>query len=195
MIYWNLFVAFFRANMLGYGGGPSTIPLIHREVVRTFHWLTDDEFAEMLAIGNTLPGPIATKIAGYIGYRRAGLVGSLIAICATILPTVLLMIFLLMALTTFQESARGKNMIAAITPAIGVMLGLLAYEFFQKAWTGLGIYPAILFTIVSLVALQMLEIHPAVLMFLFLIYGLVSGSVSHVSRKKNGRWVDFNQGG
>ena len=75
-------------------------------------------------------------------------------------------------------------MIAAITPVIGVMFALLAHEFFHKAWKGLGAYPAILFTTLSLVALQILGVHPAALIFVFLIYGFVSGSVSYMSRKK-----------
>ena len=69
MTQWQLFLAFFRVGMLGYGGGPSSIPLVHQEVVKKYGWMDDDEFADVLALGNTLPGPIATKMAGYIGYR------------------------------------------------------------------------------------------------------------------------------
>jgi chromate transporter len=62
----QLFFAFFRVGMLGYGGGPSSIPLVHKEVVEKYKWMNDDEFADVLALGNALPGPIATKMAGYI---------------------------------------------------------------------------------------------------------------------------------
>lgn len=63
----DIFIAFFRSGILGFGGGPAAIPLVHKEVVGNFKWMTDDEFADVLSIGNTLPGPIATKMAGYIG--------------------------------------------------------------------------------------------------------------------------------
>src|SRR5690625_6253034 len=68
----HIFIAFFRSGMLGYGGGLSAIPLMHREVVGTFKWMDDEEFADVLALANTLPGPINTKLAGYIGWRIAG---------------------------------------------------------------------------------------------------------------------------
>src|SRR5690606_40059834 len=71
------------------------ISLVYKEVVERYKWMNDDEFSEILALGNTLPGPIATKMAGYIGYRVAGTAGLLNAILATVLPTVLLMIVLI----------------------------------------------------------------------------------------------------
>ena len=79
-LYLNIFIAFFRSGMLGFGGGPSSIPLIHKEVVSTFKWMTDDEFSNVVALGNTLPGPINTKMAGYIGYRVGGMIGLLVAL-------------------------------------------------------------------------------------------------------------------
>ena len=81
-LYINIFIAFFRSGMLGFGGGPSSIPLVHKEVVGTFKWMNDDEFSDVLALGNTLPGPINTKMAGYIGYRVGGIMGLIVALIA-----------------------------------------------------------------------------------------------------------------
>lgn len=91
MIYWKMFIAFFRIGLLGYGGGPGSIPLIHKEVVDKYKGMDDEDFGELLALANTLPGPIATKLAGYIGMT--------IAVLATILPTIVLMIVLLTSLS------------------------------------------------------------------------------------------------
>jgi len=63
----HIFLAFFRVGMLGYGGGPASIPLVHKEVVDKYKWMNEDDFSDVLALANTLPGPIATKMAGYIG--------------------------------------------------------------------------------------------------------------------------------
>jgi len=83
MIYWQLFLAFFIPNIVGYGGGPAIIPLIENEVVGRYGWMSSQAFAETLALANALPSPIATKMAGYIGYDVAGVPGSLIATFAT----------------------------------------------------------------------------------------------------------------
>ncbi|HBM28961.1 MAG TPA: transporter, partial [Halomonas sp.] len=55
MIYWDLFLAFFIPNIIGYGGGPAIIPLIEAEVVGRYGWMTSQGFAETLALGNALP--------------------------------------------------------------------------------------------------------------------------------------------
>src|SRR5690625_5932000 len=94
----DLFIAFFRAGMLGYGGGLSAIPLMHREVVTIYKWMDEEEFSDILALANTLPGPINTKLSGYIGYRVGGIGGLVISIIATVVPTALLMILLLTVL-------------------------------------------------------------------------------------------------
>ena len=73
MIYLQIFFAFFIPGILGYGGGPASIPLIEHEVVDQYEWMTTSEFSEVLALGNALPGPIAPKMAGYIGYDIGGI--------------------------------------------------------------------------------------------------------------------------
>jgi len=57
MIYIKIFWAFFIPGILGYGGGPASIPLIENEVVDRYDWMTVNEFSEVLAMGNALPGP------------------------------------------------------------------------------------------------------------------------------------------
>ncbi|MEW8986605.1 MAG: chromate transporter, partial [Bacillus sp. (in: firmicutes)] len=99
----QLFIAFFRSGILGYGGGPSSIPLVKKEVVDTFKWMDSDEFGDILALANALPGPINTKMAGYIGYRVGGVLGLLNALFASILPSIFFMIILLNVLNTYKD--------------------------------------------------------------------------------------------
>ena len=168
----DVFIAFFRSGMLGYGAGPSAIPLVHKEVVERYKWMNDDEFSEILALGNTLPGPIATKMAGYIGYRVAGTAGLLNAILATVLPTVLLMIVLIGFLASFRESAIVQGMTQAVGPVVGVMLFVLAYQFLKQSKKSLGWAVAILLGLLSLIAFELLAIHPGIVIGILLIYGL-----------------------
>ncbi len=106
MIYWEIFLAFFIPGIVGYGGGPSSIPLIQAEVVDRYGWFTVSEFGEILAVGNALPGPIATKMAGYIGYEVGGIVGSFVALFATVAPSLIAMLFLLGILLKFKDLRR-----------------------------------------------------------------------------------------
>ncbi len=185
----NIFIAFFRSGMLGFGGGPSTIPLVHKEVVEQFKWMTDEEFADVLALGNTLPGPIATKMAGYIGYRIGGWVGLLNAIFATVMPTVFFLIGLIGVLATFRDSRIVIGMTQAITPVIGIMMIVLTYQFLKQSKKGLGWLQTIALSIISIIAYQLFNIHPAIVIGILLVYGLVAkdSSEDKTTKKKQSK--------
>ena len=170
----DLFVAFFRVGILGFGGGPSAIPLFHREAVNNYKWMTDDEFGDTLALGNTMPGPIATKMAGYIGYRVNGLIGCFIALIASVVPTVVMMIILLGVLQKYKDLEWVNSMSAAVVPVVGVMLAVMTWDFFQKSGKALGMGRAILFTVISIVLLELLNIHPAIVILGILILSFTS---------------------
>ncbi|CAB3389442.1 chromate transporter [Kyrpidia spormannii] len=172
-IYQEIAWAMIRTGLLGYGGGPSAIPLFRYEAVNRYRWLDDEEFAHVLAVANTLPGPIATKMAAYLGYRQAGFPGALFAVLIHIGPTTLAMVILLGLLAVFQRSEVVKGMIAAVNPVVGVMLGLMAYEFLQKAWRGLGRWVGSLFIVLAGVLLVGYDVNAAIVVVVFLAYGLV----------------------
>lgn len=62
-MHFKIFMVFFRVGILGFGGGPSSIPLVKIEVVDKYGWMTNEDFQDTLAIANVLPGPIITKLA------------------------------------------------------------------------------------------------------------------------------------
>ncbi|MBD1381094.1 chromate transporter [Metabacillus arenae] len=173
MKYWQLFLAFFKVGMLGYGGGPSSIPLVHKEVVGRYKWIKDDEFGDILALGNTLPGPIATKMAGYIGHRVAGVAGMSTAVLATILPTILLMIILLTSLTSFKDLPWVAGMTKAVVPVVGVMLAVLTWDFFKKSKEKMGWLTTSILVIVSILLMQLLNVHPGIVIGAILLYSLM----------------------
>lgn len=184
---WNIFMAFFRSGMLGFGGGPASIPLIQKEVVEKYSWMTDEEFGDMLAIANTLPGPIATKLAGYVGYRISGFVGMLNAVFASIFPTIILMIFLLTSLSSFKEFDWVEGMTAAVVPVVGMMMAVLAWGFVEKTGNGFGWGKAIIIGSILFVALQLLHIHPGIIIVVLLIIALTLRDKSYVRNNSGGK--------
>ncbi|RXS87322.1 chromate transporter [Geobacillus sp. PK12] len=184
---WHLFLAFFRVGMLGYGGGPSSIPLVRAEVVTKYRWMTDEEFAEILAIANALPGPIATKLAGYIGHRVGGPLGLLNAVLATTAPTVVLMIVLLAALSSFKDTPWVAGMTKAVLPVVAVMLAEMTWQFAKQARAALGWRPAALLLLACFLALQWLGLHPALVVAVLLAAAFVGRSKPKaVDRDKGG---------
>lgn len=173
MMYWQIFLAFFIPAILGYGGGPATIPLVEKEVVDRYGWMDHQEFSEMIALGNALPGPIATKMAGYIGYTEGGVLGSIVALFATVAPSLLLMIGLLSLLYKHKESPKVKRLSNYVRPVIAVLLGVLAYDFFANSVRGIGGWQTVILAAFSYFLLEVRKVHPAYVIAGAIVYGAV----------------------
>ncbi|APX91927.1 chromate transporter [Halomonas sp. 1513] len=156
----DLFMAFLRIGLLGFGGGPAMIPLVQQEVVKRHAWLSDEEFADILAIANTLPGPIATKMPGYIGYRVAGVTGCINAVLAVILPTIIAMIALLGVFSRYRDVAWIQGMGQGVVPVVMVMMGQLAWDFLNKSQLVLGWLVSLAMAAVAGVLIYWLGVHP-----------------------------------
>lgn len=184
MMYWQLFIAFFRVGMLGYGGGPSSIPLVYKEVVDKYQWMDDEDFSDILALGNTLPGPILTKMAGYIGYRVGGWIGMILSLISSVLPSLLLIILLLTALNAYKDLAWVQGMSKAVVPVVGVMLGVMTWDFIKKSKGSLGWTITGVLVILSVILLEVLNIHPAFLIIGLILYAFMSKNENDQRRKE-----------
>ncbi|MFB4165555.1 chromate transporter [Alteribacillus sp. JSM 102045] len=170
---WRIFIAFFRSSLLGYGGGPAVIPLFHKEVVQILKWMDDEEFNDILALGNTLPGPIATKMAGFIGYKIGGIAGMLNAVIATILPTIVLMIIFLTVLTSYKDQPWVQGMANGVLPVVGVMMAALTWQFFKKGKETSGWLQVIILSLISILSIVIFHIHPGVIIAGILVYAIL----------------------
>ena len=159
--------AFTRIGLLGFGGGPSMIPLIRVEVVDIHGWLTPEGFLDAFAFGNALPGPIATKLAGYAGYQAAGVPGALAGLLGITLPTILAMIALASLYARHRDQAAVKRFVAGVRPVVLALLALVAWDFAPAALTPEGIawsaLPLVLVMLAALYATLRTNVHPAVL--------------------------------
>jgi len=167
---WDLLIAFTRASNLGFGGGPAVVPLIKIEVVERYHWLTNAEFTDALAVGNALPGPIATKLAGYVGYREAGWLGVLVANIGVILPTVLAVILLAGFLMKYSDSPVLKGMLKGVRPVVVVLIAKTALDM------GIGSFPDLTtwgIALATVASLYWLKLHPALIIVLSMVFGLL----------------------
>jgi chromate transporter len=173
MIYLQLFWAFFIANILGYGGGPPSIPLIQAEVVDHYGWVTLKGFGDLLAIGNALPGPIATKLAGFIGYQEGGVLGAIVALTGTVLPSSIAMVILFKFVNLLKDSPYVKEMTKAVQPVVAVLLGVLAFQFFVAAHQGSGFFHTLILAAASFLAMEWKKVHPALVIGGSLAYGAV----------------------
>ncbi|KZE47962.1 transporter [Brevibacillus parabrevis] len=187
MVYWHLFLAFFRIGIFGFGGGPTMVPLFYTECVKKYKWVSDEDFSDNLALANALPGPIATKLAAFIGYRVKGWMGALVANIAVVMPIVLVMIGLLQVIYQWKDAPGVYGMIQAIGPVIAVMTGVLTWEFLAKGWKGAASKTGVSISLgLSLVALLFLDWHPGIVVGIALLVSFAYSTWSVRKRKKQG---------
>ncbi len=122
---------FARVALFSWGGGPASLALMQREVTAV-NWVTPAEFADAVALGNALPGPIAPQVSAYIGYKLAGTIGAVVAVAGTVVPTTLLMLVLIIFFFGIKDSPRVKAMLTAVRP---VVVGLLLWTAYDMALT------------------------------------------------------------
>lgn len=83
----SLFLTMLKIGAFTFGGGYAMIALLENELVERRAWLTKEEFLDLAAIAESTPGPIAINAATYVGYRRAGVLGALLATLGIVLPS------------------------------------------------------------------------------------------------------------
>ena len=173
----ELFYAFARVGIFGFGGGPSMIPLIQAEVVETREWLTRAQFLDAFAFGNALPGPIATKLAGYVGYQVGGIAGALAGLLGITAPTIAAMVALAGAFARHRDHPAVANFLRGVRPVVVALLLLVVWDFAPEAlgdvasWP--GNWPLLLITLAALVLTIRFKVHPALLIVAGGLFGML----------------------
>ncbi len=135
MIFFQLFIVFIQIGIFGFGGGYSMIYLIQGQVVTQYHWMTMQEFTDVVAISQMTPGPIGINTATYCGYtavHNAGMsgmmavLGSAMATFALVLPSLVLMILISKILYKYMNTSAVQSIFIGLRPAIVGLVGAAA---------------------------------------------------------------------
>ena len=110
--YLSLFGTFFKIGAFTFGGGWAMISIIEREIVDKHHWIEREEFLDLLAVAQTLPGILAVNIATAVGDKISGSRGSMVAAAGTILPSFLIILAIAIFLT--PEIIKTNKIVSAI---------------------------------------------------------------------------------
>lgn len=169
-VYIELFLAFFRPGIFGFGGGPSAIPLIQQEVIDNYGWMTVEEYIDAVALGNSLPGPIATKLAALIGYKVGGILGSITALIAMVVPTALAIMLLYQLYAKYKEAQWLKSMMVGVKPVVVILLAQTTLTMAQKSFPNAVTWIMGAFAVLGVFYF---EIHPAILIVLSMFIGVL----------------------
>ena len=182
MILLDLFLGFLKVGCFSFGGAYAAIPLI-REIVMSYGWLSDEALSYMIAVSESTPGPIMVNLATYVGSSQAGLVGSLIATSAVVLPAFVIILLLMCLLKTVIKNKFVQAVLRGMKPAmIGIILatGVFMTHKAVRAPEGMGFdAPALIlmhiliFTRVIYKRVRRKKLSPLVLIALSAVLGAV----------------------
>ena len=98
---WQLFGAFARIGGFTFGGGYAMLPMLQKEVVEKYKWVTEDEVLDYYAIGQCTPGIIMVNTATFVGYKQKGIPGAIAATVGAVFPSVCIVMFIAAVLNNF----------------------------------------------------------------------------------------------
>lgn len=162
MIYLELLWSFFQIGLFSIGGGYAAMPLIQRQVVDLHPWLTMTQFADIMAIAEMTPGPIAINTATFVGIQTAGIPGALAATAGCVLPSCIIVTILAFLYYRFRELSMVQGVLHGLRPAVVAMiasagLSLVILSFFGQrelpknltgvSWISVGIFAGGLFVL------------------------------------------------
>ena len=122
-MYWTLFITFVRLGAFTIGGGYAMVPLIQREVVDR-GWMSKEEFIDLFAVAQSLPGVFAVNISIFVGYKLKKLTGSVICALGTILPSFLIILAIALFFTQFRENEWVEKAFKGLRPAVVALIAV-----------------------------------------------------------------------
>ena len=138
-----LFLTFAKVGVMTFGGGYAMLPILQREVVENKGWATEEELADYFAIGQCTPGVIAVNTATFIGRKKDGVPGGIVATLGVVFPSLVIISLLAGVITRFSELVWVKNAFAGIRVCVCVLIFNAVWKLGKKAvidkWTA-GIF-------------------------------------------------------
>lgn len=128
----DLFLSFAKVGLFTFGGGYAMIALIENTCVEKKQWITHDEMLTyMIAVSESTPGPIMVNLAAYVGSSQAGILGSMIATLAVVLPSFIIILLVTALLKTVLKDKYVQAVLRGLKPCmIGIIFATGAIIFF-----------------------------------------------------------------
>ena len=120
--YLELFLTFAKMGVMTFGGGMAMLPILQREVVEDRHWATEEELVDYYAIGQCTPGIIAVNTATFVGQKRKGALGGIVATLGMVFPSLVIISILAGLITNFSSVTWVQDAFAGIQVCVCVLI-------------------------------------------------------------------------
>ena len=131
--YLELFLTFAKMGVMTFGGGMAMLPILQREVVEDRHWVTEEELMDYYAIGQCTPGIIAVNTATFVGQKRKGALGGIVATLGMVFPSLVIISILAGLITNFSSVTWVQDAFAGIQVCVCVLIFNAVVKLLKKS--------------------------------------------------------------
>lgn len=167
----EIFLVFFKIGLFTIGGGYAMLPIIQREVVETKQWMTDEEFLDAISLTNSLPGPLATNSATFVGYRVARTPGSVAAVLGAATPSIVIILLIAMVFHNIMDHPVVQYIFDGVRPAVAALILYAVIKLAKSA--KVGEYFNWVVALFGFVAVAVFGLHPIIVVVCSAAYGLL----------------------
>jgi len=177
MSLWQLFWTFYKIGTFTIGGGYAMIPLMEKEIVDKHHWIEKEEFMDILAVAQTMPGLFAANMATSIGLRLYGVIGAIVAVVANITMPILFILGLAIFFREFRDNHIVESIFMGVRPAVVALIAAPVFSLGKAAhisWKNIWI------PILAAILICLMNVSP---IWIILIAGLAGYIYGHYKRR------------
>ncbi len=128
----ELMYEFLLIGMLTFGGGSAATPIIHSRLVEDKKWISNDEFIDIVAMANVLPGPSMIQMATIIGMRKTNKLGGILSAFMISAPSIILFVFVMELLTSYVNPEMMSKVTAPIFIVIAISMAVTALKVMEN---------------------------------------------------------------
>ena len=165
----ELFIVFFKLGAFTIGGGIAMLPLLQNTLINEKKWFTKEEFMDIVAVCQSLPGVVAINMATYVGYKKKGLAGSIVSTFGVTIPSFTMILIIAKFITSMGDNGVLMGAMAGLRAAA---LGMVVVALIQLMPAAIKNKWAMLAAIVAFILIAILKVNTAYVILLFAILGI-----------------------
>jgi len=120
--YLDIFVTFLKMGAMTFGGGYAMIPVVERELIKKKGWIPIEEVMDYYTVSQIIPGILAVNLSTFVGYKRKGIMGGIIAPIGFVLPGITFILILALFISNFADIPVVRHAFAGIRLAVGALI-------------------------------------------------------------------------
>jgi chromate transporter len=165
----ELFIVFFKLGAFTIGGGIAMLPLLQNTLINEKKWFTKEEFVDIVAVCQSLPGVVAINMATYVGYKKKGLIGSVVSTFGVTIPSFVMILIIARFIRSLGDNSIAMGAMAGLRAAA---LGMVVVALIQLMPAAIKNKWALLAAAAAFVLIAVLRVNTAYVILLFAVLGI-----------------------